>query len=286
MFEGLSLKMTCLVGLPILYIYGYLYPANRYIVYNADRHRILSLKTNLYMDMQGKTKEELFKELKELQKEHDALKISYERDVNERMKVEKELLIGQQRLANILEGTNVGTWEWNVQTGETVFNEKWAEIIGYSLEEISPTTIGTWMQFAHPDDLQKSQGLLEEHFQGKTDYYECETRMKHKNGNWIWVLDRGKVMSWTEDNKPLLMLGTHQDITDRKQSQLEFNTLLSTTMDGFFITNEKGRIIEANDAFCQRLGYTRQEMLKMSIPDFEGAENSQEVKKHMNKVFE
>src|SRR6056297_160622 len=199
---------------------------------------------------------------------------------------EEELKKEKQRLFGILEGTNVGTWEWNVQTGETIFNEKWAEIVGYSLEEISPTTIGTWMQFAHPDDLQKSQRLLEEHFQGKTDYYECETRMKHKNGNWIWVLDRGKVMSWTEDNKPLLMLGTHQDITDRKQSQLEFNTLLSTTLDGFFITDDKGKIIEANGAFCRKMGYSREEMLEMTITDIEGKERPEETKKHIQNVFE
>ena len=199
---------------------------------------------------------------------------------------EEELKKEKQRLFGILEGTNVGTWEWNVQTGETIFNEKWAEIVGYSLEEISPTTIKTWMQFAHPDDLQKSQGLLEEHFQGKTDYYECETRMKHKNGNWIWVLDRGKVMSWTEDNKPLLMLGTHQDITDRKQSQLEFNTLLSTTLDGFFITDDKGKIIEANGAFCRKMGYSREEMLEMTITDIEGKERPEETKKHIQNVFE
>src|SRR6056297_1267331 len=199
---------------------------------------------------------------------------------------ERELEKERQRLTGIIEGTNVGTWEWNVQTGETIFNEKWAQMIGYQLEDLKPTTIETWKHFAHPDDLKKSIQLLEGHFQGNNDYYECESRMKHKDGQWIWVLDRGKVITWTQDKKPLLMMGTHQDITDRKQSQIEFKTILSTTMDGFFITNETGEIIEANDAFCQKLGYSREEMLNMSIPDFEGAENSQEVKKHMKKVFE
>src|SRR6056297_1790737 len=199
---------------------------------------------------------------------------------------ERELVEERQRLKGIIEGTNVGTWEWNVQTGETIFNEKWAQMIGYQLEDLKPTTIETWKHFAHPDDLKKSIQLLEGHFQGNNDYYECESRMKHKNGGWIWVLDRGKVMTWTKDKKPLLMMGTHQDITDRKQSQIEFKTILSTTMDGFFITNEKGQIIEANDAFCKKLGYSRQEMLTMSIPDFEAAENPNEVKQHIEKVFQ
>ncbi len=138
-------------------------------------------------------------------------------------KKEKEILLHnqQQRLSSIIKGTNSGTWEWNIQTGETVFNERWAEIIGYTLEEISPVSINTWKKFAHPDDLIKSEELLNKHFSGKLDYYECESRMHHKNGEWIWVLDRGKVAQWTEDGKPLLMMGTHQDITESKQVELE-----------------------------------------------------------------
>ena len=124
------------------------------------------------------------------------------------------------RIESILKGTNVGSWEWNVQTGETVFNERWADIIGYTLEEISPISIDTWIKIAHPDDLQNSNKQLEKHFNGELDYYEYESRMRHKDGHWVWVLDRGRVFSWTEDNKPLMMFGTHQDITHRKQTEL------------------------------------------------------------------
>ena len=132
-----------------------------------------------------------------------------------------ELQNERLRLSGIIAGTKAGTWEWNVQTGETLFNEHWAEIIGYSLEEIAPVSIATWIKFAHPDDLQKSGALLEKHFRGELDYYEFESRMKHKNGQWVWVLDRGKVASWNEYGKPLWMYGTHQDITKRKQSEHE-----------------------------------------------------------------
>jgi len=125
----------------------------------------------------------------------------------------------RRRLSDILEGTNVGTWEWNVQTGETTFNERWANIIGYTLEELAPVSIDTWAQFAHCEDIKVSNELLEQHFSGKLDYYECETRMRHKNGDWVWVLDRGKVSMWTQDGKPLLMSGTHQDITERKEAE-------------------------------------------------------------------
>jgi len=122
-------------------------------------------------------------------------------------------------LANIIEGTRVGTWEWNIQTGETVFNEEWAGIIGYTLDELSPVSIETWKKYTHPDDLRKSGALLDRHLRGESGYYECEARMKHKNGHSVWVLDRGKVASWTEDGKPLMMFGTRQEITERKQAE-------------------------------------------------------------------
>jgi diguanylate cyclase (GGDEF)-like protein/PAS domain S-box-containing protein len=137
-------------------------------------------------------------------------------EIAKRIDVEKTLSKERQRLEYILEGTNVGTWEWNVQSGITCFNEHWANLIGYSLLELGPTTIDTWSEYAHPEDLLKSGELLEQHFRCETEYYECEVRMKHRNGHWVWVLDRGKVFSWTEDGKPILMCGTHQDISDRK----------------------------------------------------------------------
>jgi len=140
-------------------------------------------------------------------------------DITERKQAEEKLAQERERLSAIIRGTNVGTWEWNVQSGETVFNDRWTEIIGYTLDELSPVSIETWMKFAHPDDLHKSGALLEQHFAGILDYYEYESRMKHKNGDWIWVLDRGKVASWTADGKPLMMFGTHHDITERKRSE-------------------------------------------------------------------
>ncbi|MBS0299679.1 MAG: PAS domain S-box protein [Proteobacteria bacterium] len=141
------------------------------------------------------------------------------RDITSRKQHAKELEYQRLRLSNIIEGTNIGTWEWNVQAGQVIFNQRWAEIIGYTLDELGPVSIETWLKYAHPDDLQQSKILLKDHFAGKIPYYECEARMRHKAGHWIWVLDRGKVLSWTTDGKPLMMFGTHQDITERKERE-------------------------------------------------------------------
>ncbi len=143
------------------------------------------------------------------------------------------------RLSAIIRGTNVGTWEWNLLSGELLLNARWAEIIGYTLEELSPTSIDTWTKYAHPDDLERSARLLEQHFRGEIVHYELETRMRHKNGEWIWVLDRGQVAKWTADGKPELMVGSHEDITARKKTEADlyhrvaFEKLLLSTFSAF-----------------------------------------------------
>ncbi|MEH8136783.1 PAS domain-containing protein, partial [Aeromonas veronii] len=83
-----------------------------------------------------------------------------------------------------------------------VFNEEWARIVGYKLQELEPISIVTWVKLTHPEDLQKSEQLLKQHFAGELPFYECEARMRHKDGHWIWVLDRGKVGKWDRDGKP------------------------------------------------------------------------------------
>ncbi len=118
-------------------------------------------------------------------------------------KKSRELLESQKnRLQFIIEGTHIGTWEWNVQSGELIVNERWAGIIGYTRDDINPVSIQTWKSCAHPDDLKESDILLQKHFQGEVEYYHFESRMKHKSGKWIWVLDRRKVVSWTNGAKP------------------------------------------------------------------------------------
>ncbi len=145
--------------------------------------------------------------------------MAIESDITERKNAERELVRERQRLNNILEGTNVGTWEWNVETGATVFNERWAQIVGYTLAELSPTSIDTWTRFTHPDDLRASSIALERHFDGGSPTYECEARMRHRDGHWVWVLDRGKLFSRSDDGRPRWMAGTHMDITERKAAE-------------------------------------------------------------------
>ncbi len=140
-------------------------------------------------------------------------------DITERLQAHRALEKERERLAAIILGTGAGTWEWNVQTGKTRFNDRWAEIVGATLEELSPTTIQTWVDLAHPEDMARSSALLQAHFKGETAAYECEARMRHRDGRWVWVLDRGRVLSRTADGQPEWMFGTHLDITTRKAQE-------------------------------------------------------------------
>ena len=126
----------------------------------------------------------------------------------------------------VIAGTRIGVWDWNIKTGETNFNERWAEMIGYTIEELQPVNIQTWIKFAHPDDLEASNKALQDHFEGKTEYYDFHSRMQHKNGNWIWVHDRGKVFEFDKKGKPLRMCGSHIDITDQKELEINLKQSL------------------------------------------------------------
>ena len=134
----------------------------------------------------------------------------------------------RERLASIIEGTRIGTWEWNVQTGAVIFNERWADICGYTLAELQPVSVQTWFALAHPEDIATSNAALERHFSGEADYYDVECRMRHKLGHWVWVHARGRLVSRSEDGKPLMMYGTHTDITERKRVERIKDEFVST----------------------------------------------------------
>ena len=136
------------------------------------------------------------------------------------LKSKDHLLKKINRYEKIIEGTELGNWQWNIQTGETIFSNNWAEILGYSLKELQPTSVKTWEIFAHPLDMERCNKELQEHFEGKTEHYITDARMKHKSGQWIWVRDKGKVVTWTANGEPEWMTGFHRDITEEK-SQLE-----------------------------------------------------------------
>ncbi len=141
-------------------------------------------------------------------------------DITEMKLAQEELHRTYERLDLALKGADLGTWDWNIVTGETVFNERWAEMLGYRQEEIDPH-VHTWENMVHPDDLPGVMKTLKAHLEGKTAYYETEHRLRTKQGAWKWILDKGKVTERDGLGKPLRAVGTHLDIDERVRAQEE-----------------------------------------------------------------
>ena len=142
-------------------------------------------------------------------------------DLTAQKKMQAELIAERQRLAATLEGTGAGTWEWNVITGETRFNDRWAKIIGHTGAELEPTSVRTMSERIHPDDRARSEQMMRAHFARELDYYNLELRVRHKTGRWIWVRTRGRVATWTPEGRAWMMFGTMADITARKELEQE-----------------------------------------------------------------
>ncbi|WP_351088113.1 EAL domain-containing protein [Shewanella sp. S1-49-MNA-CIBAN-0167] len=180
---------------------------------------------------------------------------------------EKKFREQSQRYAEVIWGANIGTWEWNVLTGNIILNERWAEMLGYCLKELEPISIETWEGLLHPDDANDTNQLLTRCFRNETESLECEFRMQHKNGSWVWILDRGRVVEWTTDGKPVRMSGTHQDITKSKQSE-DVRKLAASVFtyakEGITITDTNGVIINVNDAFSAITGYSRGDVIGLN----------------------
>ncbi|MBE9463530.1 PAS domain S-box protein [Dyadobacter subterraneus] len=142
------------------------------------------------------------------------------------------------RLENIIKASELGTWEWNIQTNEVIYNEHWAAILGYRLEELMPVVKDRWQKLIYPDDLISSVAALDDHLNGKTSLYQTEVRLRHKSGHWVWVLDKGKIVSRNSEGKPERMMCSHQDISGRKRSELllaQYKELLQITKQAALI---------------------------------------------------
>ena len=147
-------------------------------------------------------------------------------------------------IENVIESLNLGTWQWDIEVESLSFNEQWAEMLGYMLEELSPSSIDVWRKLIHPDDFKTMENALHAHFSGETSRYICELRLLHKNGKWVWVRHIGKVTLRSKSGEPLYMSGVHQDISDFKKNEfelswkIEYEKVLNEISTKFISTND------------------------------------------------
>lgn len=148
-------------------------------------------------------------------------------DITKQKNADDALRVSQEQLQLSVDGSELALWDWSIKTGEVFVNERWANIVGYTKAELNPISIQTWTKLVHPDDLEISNTAINRHIQNETPVMEAEVRMRHKDGHWVWILDRGKVFEWDEQGNAVRLAGTHLDITKRKQMELEREQLLA-----------------------------------------------------------
>jgi PAS domain S-box-containing protein len=141
-------------------------------------------------------------------------------EILEAVTVRQALKASKQKLELVLRGANLGQWNWHVPSGRLQFDKRWAKILGYSVEE-TPSTIAAWERLVHPDDLAHVFSVLKAHWRDKSPLFECEYRLKKKGGEWLWILDRGAILEWNNNGKPIHGAGTTLDISLRKQAEDE-----------------------------------------------------------------
>jgi len=195
------------------------------------------------------------------------------RDITERKQAEAALLERdtllrdrEQQLARVLEGSDLGFWDWNLQTNEFVVSPRWETMLGYEPGDID-VRVDQWSRLVHPEDLALAHESIERHLAGMTPSHELEMRVRTKLGDWRWVLTRGRIVSRSEDGRPLIMAGTHADIHERKTMELvqrEASTMFASSYEGIMVVNPQMRIIRVNPAFTRITGYEADEVLGQS----------------------
>ncbi len=173
----------------------------------------------------GFEKSDLIESLEEEKARAEELNENLRGEIEERERVDRALRESEERLDLALTGADLGLWDYDLRTGGAFFDRRWAEMLGYELDEIEPTVLW-WKNKVHPDDLAQALKAGELHLAGLAPYYESEHRLQTKAGAWKWVLSRGKVVGRDEKGEPLRMTGTHLDINDRKEAEAKIRESL------------------------------------------------------------
>jgi len=175
----------------------------------------------------------------------------------------RALSSSEQRLKLALEGSNDGLWDWNPQSGDAFFSPRWQSMLGYEPGEIKQN-FAAWVELLHPDDRSRTQQSVRQFQNNPDENLEITFRMRGKDGSWHWILSRGKIVERDAAGRPLRAVGTHQDITRRKEAEQRLQlqaAALAAAANAMLITDQDGRIQWANPAFSRLSGYDLEEVV-------------------------
>ena len=162
----------------------------------------------------------------------------------------------EEGLEFILEGSRLGTWDWHIPSGEVRRNAYWAAMLGYTPQEVDDATADGWLALIHPADRERAWRSIDDHLAGRFPLHEVEYRMRTRDGDYRWILDRARVVSRDATGKPLRMSGTHQDITERKRDEAQLQQAREAAETANRDLQAANRALQAANSELQRLATT------------------------------
>lgn len=183
-------------------------------------------------------------------------------DTSESKHTEAKLRAKKDQLISVLAGSELGFWDWDIEANTVQRNARWAEILGYSYEDIEADST-LWLNNIHPDDRPAAWQSLTDHLEGRSSQHKVEYRMLTKQGDYKWILDCAKIVNFSQDGRPLRVCGTHTDITERKlaeESMQLASMVYQNSSEAMVVTDSNGEIITTNPAFTDITGYSLDEI--------------------------
>lgn len=195
-------------------------------------------------------------------------------ETTNRKNAEESLKTNEERLRLALMASKQGLYDLNVQTGEAQVNPEYATMLGYDPAQFQETN-AKWIERLHPDDRDTVAAAYQDYISGKIPEYRVEFRQRTKAGEWKWILSLGKMVEYDAEGRPLRMLGTHTDITERKQteeqlreSEARFRIFFENAPAPYQSLDAEGHLLEVNEAWLEMTGYRKEEVIGRSIAEF------------------
>jgi len=206
--------------------------------------------------------------------DHGRTRFSYVTDdVTAGKRIEEDLRDGRQQLAMTLRAGQLGSWDWHIPSGRVNFGGNWAKMLGYQAGEIEPHVRG-WQRLIHPDDTAAVTAVLTDHLEGRSEFYECEHRLRHKDGSWRWILARGQVVERDAGDNPVRAIGTHADITARRQTaerlrenEERFRLLVDASSQMVWQATPEGEVVEESASWTLFTGQSATNWGEVVHPD-------------------
>lgn len=195
-------------------------------------------------------------------------------DITERKHTEGALRESEERLELAIEGAGIGYWDQNFKTGKIIRSPYWAEMLGYTPEEID-SSAEVWKDMIHPADAPLANRIAADHEAGRTPFFKVEHRLRAKSGDWKWILNWGKVVERDGEGRPVRATGIHLDITELKEaeealreSEERYRSVVEQSRDAIFLVDVDTRqLYDVNPALEKLTGYSRSELCEMTLYD-------------------